>query len=92
MKWINKSWTKVNHKINKNSTPSDILFGIKREMSIYESTGVRTNEKMYKALLTIPPTSVEAERAFSALGFFVTKLRTRLKDNTIDNLCFLRAY
>ena len=31
-------------------------------------------EQLFKALLSIPPTSVEAERAFSAAGLFTTKL------------------
>ena len=45
-------------------------------------------------LLTVPPTSVEAERAFSAAGLFVTKLRSRLGDQSIDTLffaCILRT-
>ncbi len=33
---------------------------------------------------------MEAERAFSACGLFVTKLCTRLSDKTIDVPCFLR--
>ena len=32
-------------------------------------------EKVYKALLTVKPTSVEAKRAFSTSGSFVTKIR-----------------
>ena len=39
-----------------------------------------------EALLTIQPTSVEAERAFSACGLFVTKLQSRLHDSTVDAL------
>ena len=39
-----------------------------------------------------PPTSVESERAFSAAGLFITKLRTRLSVKNIDALCFLRNY
>ena len=40
----------------------------------------------------IKPTSVENERAFSAAGLFTTKLRTSLKPETLDTLCFLRAH
>jgi len=40
---------------------------------------------------SIPPTVVDAERAFSAPGIFCTKLRSRLSDNSTDTLCFLRA-
>ncbi|GFU76837.1 histone-lysine N-methyltransferase SETMAR [Trichonephila clavipes] len=42
--------------------------------------------KLCDALKTMPPTSVEAERAFSAAGLFVTKLRTRLSDKNIVNV------
>ena len=44
------------------------------------------------ALLTMKPTSVEPERAFSAMGLFITKLRNRLNDDNIDSLIFMRQY
>jgi hypothetical protein len=67
---------------------------IKAEMAVFESSGTRGRclEQVYKYLLTIPPTSVEAERAFSASGALCTKVRSRLDDNTLDTLCFLRAH
>ena len=34
----------------------------------------------------------EAEQAFSAVVLICTKLRSRLDDDTVDTLCFLRAY
>ena len=63
-------------------------------MAVYELSGeVGTSlKKLKEAIATIPATSVEAERAFSAAGLFVTKLRTRLQDDLIDVLCFLRAH
>lgn len=42
--------------------------------------------------MTIPPTSVESERSFSAVGLFVTKFRSRLDDKEFNNLCQLRGY
>ena len=46
---------------------------------------------LFEALKTIKPTSsVEAERAFSAMGFFATKLRNRMGDKTLDGLITLR--
>ena len=50
-----------------------------------EATGKRPSklEQLLKALLTIPPTSVEAEQAFSAAGLFATKLRSRLSDKSV---------
>ena len=41
-----------------------------------------------RSLLTIPLTSVEAERTFSASGLFLTKLRCRLPDTSLDMLVF----
>jgi len=67
-----------------------LLTSIKAEMSVYESTGKRGRclNAVYNYLLTVPPTSVEAERAFSAAGLLCTKLRSRLDDNTVDTLSF----
>ena len=61
---------------------------------MFEATGKRTEnlDKLYNALLAIPPTSVEAERAFSTVGLFVVKLRSRLSDESIDALTFLKKY
>ena len=42
----------------------------------------------FKALKTIKETSVEPERAFSALGFFVTKITNRMSDKTLESRCF----
>ena len=63
-------------------------------MRLYETSGERPPllEKLYQAIATIKPTSVEAERAFSALGYFCTKQRNRLGPKTLDVLIFLRHY
>jgi len=63
-------------------------------MSLFEGGGMRGKylQTAYDALLTIPPSSVESERAFSAAGMIVTKLRTRMTDHTLDELVFMRAY
>ena len=39
-----------------------------------------------------PPSSVEAERCFTAAGLLVTKLRSSMSDYQIDLLCFMRSY
>ena len=67
---------------------------IKQEMNLFEVTRKRPTklELLFNALLSIPPTSVEAERAFSAAGLFVTKLRSRLSDKSLNALTFLRSY
>ncbi|GFY10560.1 hypothetical protein TNCV_2193811 [Trichonephila clavipes] len=53
---------------------------MKQEMQLFDSTENPSPNiiKLCDALKTIPPTSVEAKRAFSAAGLFVTKLRTRV--------------
>ena len=63
---------------------------VQKETTLYEITKRRPNnlEKLYAALKTIKPTSVKAERAFSILDYFVSKIRNRLNDVTIDALCF----
>ena len=67
---------------------------IKQEIKQLEATEKRQGklEQLIKALLSIPPTSVEAERAFSAAGLFTTKLRPRLSDKSVNALCFLRSH
>ena len=70
-------------------TPNNIEKIVKREMYIFEAEGKRgTNlELANEHLKTIRPTSVESERAF-----LCTIIRSRLNDDTLDALCFLRAY
>jgi len=58
---------------------------VKKEMSLFEATKKRSNnlEKLFHALITINPKSVEPVRACSATGLFVTKLRNRLNDESV---------
>jgi len=67
---------------------------MKYELSAFEQSGKRseTLENLYEALCTVPPTSVESERAFSTVGLFATKIRSSLADNSIDALLTLRVY
>ena len=68
---------------------------VKKEMQLYKINPIERPkylELLFKALKTIKPTSVEAERAFSAMGFFVTKLRNRMGDETLDGLITMRKY
>lgn len=70
----------------------DIL--IRKEMNYFESGGQKGTylQFVYNTLMTIVPTSVEAERVFSAAGHIVCKVRSRLADETINTLTFLRSY
>ena len=63
---------------------------VQKEIMFYEITKRRPNnlEKLYAALKIIKPTSIEAEPAFSALGYFVSKIRNCLNDHTINALLF----
>lgn len=67
---------------------------IRKEMNLLQSGGIKGEhlQFVYNALLTVVPTSVEAERAFSAAGYLACKVRSRLADKTIDTLCFMRSY
>ncbi len=67
---------------------------IQKEFSLYEATGKLTPNLtlLREALLTLKPTSVESERSFSTAGLFITKLRTRLSDDSVDKLCVLKSY
>lgn len=74
--------------------PDSIETFIKSELIQFERDGTRGKflELCYNALKTVPPTSVESERAFSAAGAICTKIRSSLNDETLDTLCFLRAF
>ena len=80
--------------IAKVSGSKTLLNTIKTEMTRFESNGYKGHHltMAYKAVLTIPPTSVESERAFSAASYFCTKVRSRLNDDTLDSLCLLKNY
>ena len=65
-----------------------------KEFNLHVSGGERTRtlQQTYEALLVVPPTSVEAERVFSASGLYLTKIRCRMSDSTLDMLMFLKFY
>lgn len=48
-------------------------------------------DNLYNALLSVKTTSVESERAFSAAGLYLTKLRSNLSENSLNSLCFLKS-
>ena len=65
-----------------------------QDFKLFEATKKRTErlEKLFQALLTTKPTSVESERAFSAGGSFCTKIRSRMNDDTLSALVSLKQY
>ena len=74
----------------------DISAVVGHEMKLFEQTKKLPRngflQLIHTALLTIPPTSVESERAFSIFGYFCNKLRSSLKSATINALIFLREH
>lgn len=56
------------------SSKSDQFKSLSTEFSLYEITGNRTVnlEYLYKSLLTVRPTSMQSERAFSVASLYVT--------------------
>ncbi|CAG5019988.1 unnamed protein product [Parnassius apollo] len=66
---------------------------IQIEMALFENGGNRGFylDMAYRHLLTVPPTSVESEKAFSSAACTCNKIRSSLKDNTLDALCYLRS-
>ena len=67
---------------------------INKEMQLFKATKKRPEnvEKNYRSLLTIRPTSVEAERTFSAMGLFATKIRNRLNDDSLNAMIAMRQF
>ncbi len=72
--------------LRKKKTSTDVS----AEMGLACKTGNLTDrlQKLLTALESIQASSVEAERAFSTAGRFVTKVRNRLGDSTLDSYCF----
>jgi hypothetical protein len=80
---------------NENTSDSlDLETQINVEMALFDSGGKRADnlQRAFNALMTIPPTSVEAERVFSSTGYLCNHLRTSLKADSIDALSFLRSH
>ena len=79
----------------KPNSKSDKQFkSLSSEMSAYDGNGKKSEnlEKVHNGLLTIKPTSVASERAFSISGSIVTKRRARLSNDIVDDLCFSKDY
>lgn len=64
------------------------------ELAFYEKSNVlgKNLELLKSALNSIQPTSTECERVFSLSSHFCTKIKSRLSDNSLNNLCFLKSY
>ena len=74
------------------ATDTDKL--LKREMTMFDSGSDRAVnlDCAYRGLMSVPPTSVESERAFSAATMIQTKGRSRLSPVLLNAICLLRSY
>ena len=89
----------LNLEISKSQLPSmpnkdKNFYSLGKEFQIYEATGIRSRnlDLLYYALLTVKPTSTESERVFSTSGIVVSRLRTRMRDEAINAVVFLRSW
>lgn len=81
-------------KVSEKESSNSLLKIIKSEMELFENKndeGVHLS-LIYDWLKNIKPTSVEAERVFSSSGYICNKVRSRLNDETLSNICFLKSY
>jgi hypothetical protein len=67
---------------------------LNKEIQLFEATGKRTQslELLYNALLAIKPTSTDSERAFSSAGALLTKLRSRMSDESMNAILLLKSF
>ena len=77
-----------------NEKSSTAKYTITADLKLHESQKQKTNklDLLYNALLTIKPTSVEAERTFSVSGNFATKIRSTLNSETLSALVCLKCH
>ena len=90
MTLIHKLYAFVADNKNEEELCNNVSSRVVQKQMLYEFTKKRLNnlEKLYAALKTIKPTSVEAERALSAFGYFVSKIRNGLKTISLMFCCF----
>lgn len=75
-------------------TQSSLETRVTKEMKYYEETGQLGPliSKVLTITRTIRPTTCDCERAFSVAGYFCSKLRSRLGDESLNALVFLKSY
>ena len=93
---IRLAWKKDEQQSSIKSTKKGPNF-IENLCDSYAQCGIQSDiplllRKFFNALKCIPPTSVESERVFSITGQFATKLHTKLDDDTLSSLVFLKAF
>ena len=68
------------------------VYHLSKDMQWFEDTNTLTPnlKKLLDALNQMSPTSTPSEREFSISSHFMSKKRTKLEDETLDNLSFLK--
>ena len=69
-----------------------VINSILADFKLYDSQKMKTKKLLYNALLSIKPSSVETEQTFSASGNFATKIRSRLRNDTLSALVMLKRH
>lgn len=89
-----KQKSKIVDKQNIDRTTQQLNGIIRREIRYFEEEKIKGRylQFSFDLLMTIQPTSVESERASSSAGQICTSIRSRLNDESLDTLCFLRSY
>lgn len=78
----------------KMSSNTEICESLKKDFEYYDKFGKKSPrlQSLLEALLTIPPTSTRAERNFSLAANIVTKQRSKLTDQHVDAIFFLKSF
>lgn len=65
---------------------------IAEEIGLAAKTGELTTklQQLFTALSSIPAASIESERVFSVAGSFMTRIRSKLSDKTLDHFSFAK--
>lgn len=67
---------------------------LKKEMSAFQSGGLQGNilKSINSMIMSVPPSSVEAERVFSSANNFCRKTRSKLGDKALNALVVLKSF
>lgn len=90
----NKEVSTLDEAITSFMSVKPIRLGIENDIKGFEGTKERTErlDMIFNALKTIQATSTAVERTFSVAGNFKTKIRSRLHENKLNMLVFLKYH
>lgn len=84
----------INNQVNKKITVAEESNGFEKEINSMQQNKTRgaSLDRIYDSIMSVKPTSAEAERNFSVAGNIVNTLSTRLGDESILNLTMLKSH